>query len=387
MLSAHIKQDGLKNLRFVEIKIDNMYREEHAFRKIQKDMKSGSLPRILLLCGREQFLVEWARNRIVDLNIEKASRVLDLTIIDEQDPSSWINNIQNSSQSGNKMHTVDIVIENCETLPLFSPKKIVIWKEPKLLSSGDKQDGKNSDVSRLCDYMDKIPETTILIITAQSIDNKKKIAKSITKNGAIYNFDQLERSDLINFADKRFRAGNVPVPGRVMNYLIEKTGYYNKESDYNLFIFSNDIQKMIAMADGGELTEEIVKDTVESDLETFVFSLMNSISEGRKDRAFTLLHNIVSDSSDVLRLVALIVGQFEVMYSVKELYENRVPDRIIAEKTGVSEARIRALRPFVTKNSLAKLKANLEYAYEIDRNIKTGLLPYSLALEMFVAKL
>ena len=70
MLSAHIKQDGLKNLRFVEIKIDNMYREEHAFRKIQKDMRSGSLPRILLLCGREQFLVEWARNRIVDLNIE-----------------------------------------------------------------------------------------------------------------------------------------------------------------------------------------------------------------------------------------------------------------------------------------------------------------------------
>ena len=361
----------------------NKYKEEHAFKTLQKDLKSGELTRVVLLCGKEQFLIEWGRNQIIGKYVEQASKVLDLTMIDEQESMRELS--QGSSYGPNSI--TDYIIENCETLPLLSKKKVVVVRDTKLLNSSEKHGGKNSELSRLCDYLPKIPESTILVFISSSVDKKKKLPKAIAKNGKIYDFDQLDRKELISFADKRFRTGGVSVSSRTMDFLINETGYYNKESDYDLFTFSNDIVKMIALSENGVLTEQIVKDTVEKDIETFIFSLMNSISEGRKDKAFELLHNIVSESVDVSGLTAMIVGQFEIMYSIKELLEARIPDRMIIEKLDMNEYRFKVLKPFVSKYSKERLKDALKLSYEIDKNIKMGLLKPSLALEMFVARI
>lgn len=349
--------------------------QEHAFRVIQRDLK-GELPPVILLCGKEQFLVDWALKQIISANIEDASRVLDLTVID-----------QDSEQASGKGNLFTRIIESCETLPLLSKKKIVVVKDEKILDSADRSQSKNSELNQFCDYLETIPTSTILVFASTSVDRKRKIPKAIIKNGKIYDFEQLDRRELISFADKRFRAAGISVPSRTMEFLIDETGYYNKESDYDLFTFSNDITKMIALTEDGVLSERTVKDTVESDIETFIFSLMNSISGGRKDKALELLHNIASDKSDVSLLVSMIVSQFEVMYSIKELMEERVPDRIIVEKLGIKDARLRALKSFVSGYDARKLKKGLEYAYEIDRNIKTGLLKPMLALEMFISNL
>ncbi len=347
-------------------------KEEHAYKIIQKDLKGDNLPSVILLFGKEQFLVEWARKQIVGKYVNSASSVLDLTIIDEEDT---ITNI------------VETIIESCETLPLLSTKKVVIVNNTQLLKSSEKQDSKSSELNRLCDYLTNIPDSTCLIFVSDSVDKKRKLPKAIQKNGKLYDFNQLDRKELISFAEKRFKGAGIKVPSRTMDYLIDTTGYFNKESDYDLYTFSNDITKMIALAEDGLLRDSDIKDTVESDVETFIFTLMNSISEGRKDKAFSMLHNIVSDRNDVSGIVAMIVGQFEIMYSIKELLNDGAPDRIIVEKLNIKEARLRILKPFISKYSLPELKRALISAYEIDRNIKTGLLTPLLALEVFVSKL
>ena len=355
------------------------YKEEHAFRIFQKDLKDSALPGVLLLCGKEQFLVEWAKNQIISKYIDPVSKVLDLTIIDEDGTNEM-------SQSGSSS-PANYIMENAETLPLISAKKVVIVRDSKLLQSSEKAEGKNSDLSKLCEYLSNLPGSTLLVFTASSVDKKKKLPKSISKYGKVYDFDQLDRRELLSFADKRFKAAGISVPGRTMEYLVDETGYFNKESDYDLFTFSNDITKLIALSENGTITEKDIKDTVEKDLETFIFSLMNCISEGKKEKAFELLHNIVSDRTDVSGLVAMIVSQFETMYSVKELMEDRVPDRLILEKTGINEYRLKMLKPFISKYTAKKLRSDLELAYEIDRNIKTGLLKPILALELFIARI
>ena len=34
-------------------------KKEHAFITIEKDLKSGKIPRVVLLCGSEEYLIEW----------------------------------------------------------------------------------------------------------------------------------------------------------------------------------------------------------------------------------------------------------------------------------------------------------------------------------------
>ena len=349
------------------------YQEEHAFRKIQKDLKNGSLSSVLLLCGKEEFLVQWAKERIIEQYIEPASKVLDLTVIDEDE-------LQGVS-------LLDAITENCETLPLLSRKKVVIVKDTKYLRQSEKQEGKNSAFSKFCDYLNNIPETTMLIFTAGAVDKKFKLPKTIAKIGTLYDFDQLDRSDLIAFASKRFKTGNISVSREAMNYLIDKTGYYNKESDYNLYGFNNDITKMIALSNGNSLTNEVIDETVVKDIETFIFNLMNSVSEGRKDKAFVMLNNIIGDRGDASGVIGLIVNQFELMYAIRELIDDKVPNRMIVEKTGINEVRLKILMPYIMAFQTSKLKEILMLAYDIDRSIKTGLLSSSMALEMFVSRM
>ena len=343
-------------------------KEEHAFRIIQRDIKTDSLERVLLLCGKEQFLVDWSRGELIKKYINQSSRVLDLTIIDDEDIAAG--------------SIVSRIIESCETMPLLSSKKVVVARDLKILNSGE-----SSDINELCSYIPNIPETTLLIFTSGNADGKRKLPKTISKYGKVYNFGPLDKKELISFADKRFRAEGISVSGAIMNMLIDETGYYNKESEYDLYRFSNDIKKMIALSEDGVLTEETVMASVEGDMDKFIFSLLNSISEDRKDKGLQLLHNIVGDRNDVTGLIALIVGQFELMYSIKQLLDNRIPDRIIVEKLGIKEARLRILKPYIVRFGIDRLRKNLELAYEIESNIKTGLLKPTLAMELFVSRL
>ena len=55
------------------------YREkEHAFITIEKDLKGGKVPRVVLLCGSEEYLIEWYAQTLIHRYVSDACRALDL---------------------------------------------------------------------------------------------------------------------------------------------------------------------------------------------------------------------------------------------------------------------------------------------------------------------
>ena len=355
--------------------------KEHDFRRIQRFLRgnSGSFPRVILLCGTEGFLIDWAKKEILSKFVSPASKALDYISIDEAELKD--------------MSLVEAIEESCNTYPLLSERKVVVVNNPKMLSQGkynkktkSKAEGVSPDTKRTIEIMETMPESTILIFISQDVDKRKKIVREIAGKGEIFDFQQLERNDLTGFAQKRFQANGVTITRDLMNYLIEKTGYYNKESDYNLFTFSNDLVKICALSEES-VTKEAIDNTVESDAETFIFDLLDCMSRGKKDRALLLLNNIVGETDDISYYTAMIVGQFEIMYSAKELKDNGVPDRIVIQNIGVNEYRYQKLLPYINKFSKDKLAQILMNAYNIERNVKKGILRSKMALEYFVGSI
>ena len=139
--------------------------------------------------------------------------------------------------------------------------------------------------------------------------------------------------------------------------LIEATGYFNKESDYRLFNFENDIQKVIAHSDGSKVTEQDIERTVSGDLDTFVFDMLDGISSNQKDKAFQILYNMLHSGSDPFSIIGAIVSQFELMLSVRQLREDGLDLSAMHKKLGSSEYRIKKLIPYANKYSVEKLEA------------------------------
>ena len=344
--------------------------KEHAYRRIQRELDSGKLPGVVLLYGREQYLVDWAIDRAISLYINPAAKAMDYTFIDEDD-------LENQSFS-------DAVIVASETLPLFSEKRVVVVRASKAFM-GDA----GRDAEKVAAYIKDTPDSTLLIFRGIDVSAKKKLPAAIASCGRLYEFDGLPREDLISFVAKRFKGAGLDIPNSVMRIVIEETGYFNRDSDYNLYTLNNDVTKMIALARAegiSTLTEEIARQTIEGDIESSSIDFMNFLSAGDKDKAFKLLNNILDEDNDAFGLIGFMVSQFELILGIRQLMDAKVAPSIVQSKINIPKWRYDKLRPYAERMSETKIKNILKKIYEIDRNIKTGTLTGRLAIEIIIAE-
>ncbi|NLD18779.1 MAG: DNA polymerase III subunit delta [Clostridiales bacterium] len=346
---------------------------EHAFVTIEKDLKAGNIPRLVLLCGKEEYLINWYSEVLIKHFVSDASVVMDLISIDEAHLS------------------LEGITEGLETVRLMSERKVVYL--PDFLPA----EGKNvktfadEDVKGLVAYMEDIPEGSMLLMSVfeqEGIRGRKStIRKAVEKYGRVYDFTALNDKQLKSFIEKRLKtAGKIYMPSVVSN-IISSSGYGNKSIEYNLFNLENDLRKIIAYSSGDEITVADVASVLTSSPENNVFAMLDAIGRNRKDDAFRLLHNLLESGVAVYKLLALITGQIELLLETKELKEEGKSLGEIRQILGGHEFRIKKAASLTGQYTTAKLRQMLSSAYEVDGNIKSGLLEGSLALEYFIAKI
>ena len=346
-----------------------MYRKaavKHSFKVFSENLKTGNIEKVILMHGVEQYLVKWAVETLVKKYVNPAVKSMDYVLLDDDASCSQ-------------------VMEAAETFTMFSERRIVWVRDFKPLT-GDSPRGYNKEeIKELADYLQSSNDNTILIFSAEEIKASAVLITAIKKAGQVYDFAPIDKPDLVSFARKRFNVAGIDVTPAAVNALIDATGYYHKESDYRLFHFENDIQKIIAHSDGMRVTEKDIMETVSGDMDTFVFDMLDAISNHQKEKAFSVLYNMMHGGSDAFSIIGAIVSQFEMMLSVKQMREEGLDLAAIRKKLGGSEFRIKKMLPYVNKFTVTKLKETLSAIYQVDRNIKTGLLEPQLALEMFIA--
>lgn len=351
----------------------NTRKKEHAFQAIGKDVKAGVIPNLVFLCGEEQYLVHWAAELLTKTYINKACESLDFTKLD---PDNL---------------TVDQIKESCETLSMLSQRRVVLIPELPAASGKKSRSFSESDEKELMEYFAEIPETCLLIITAGKPDGKNrkkiKLQDAAEKYGAVYDFTPLTGAQLKSFVVKRFKNAGKVCRNSVIDMLITDSGYGNKEIEYDLYNLENDIRKIVAHSSGTEILPEDVEKTISTNLETNVFAMLDAISRNRKDEAYRLLHNLLVSGESVFGLLSLITSQLELILEVKEMREEGMSAGQIQKLLGVHEFRVKKAMSVTEKYSVSQLKKILSKAYEIDGNIKSGLLEQSLALELFIAQI
>ncbi|MEG0829744.1 MAG: DNA polymerase III subunit delta [Anaerovoracaceae bacterium] len=351
----------------------DLKKKEHAFQQIGKDIRKEDISNILLLCGEEQYLVHWSMELIINKYVDEAYASLDVTKLE-----------------GERL-TMENIKESCETLSMFSRRRIVILQDfPPAI--GEKLTGfSDKDEADLIEYIQDVPDSSILIITgntSQKKDRKKpKIETAIGKVGKVYNFEPLMGQQLKAFIIKRFKNSEKFCRESVLRVLIEDSGYTNKDIEYNLYNLENDIKKIIAHSKGDEIIASDVALTISTNMETNIFAMLDAISRNRKDEAYRLLHNLLVSGEGVYKLLALISSQVELILDVKEMREEGKDPKQIQKRLGIHEFRVKKALGFSGRYSIKELKLILTKVYEIDGHIKTGLLEPNLALELFIAEI
>lgn len=345
-----------------------------SFNAFISDFKGDKAGNVILMYGPEQYLVKWAVDLIKNKYVEPAVEEMDYVVIEDENEDP------------------DRIIEACETFSMLSDKRVVWVRNYKPITTKNTPKGFNGEaLERLADYLKNINPKTVVVFSAEEVASKEVIADSIKKAGTYYDFVQLSDRELRSFAAKRFRKEGIEISSYLMSQLIKATGYGNKESDYRLYNFENDIRKVIAHSSGNVVTEEDIKEAVSGDNDTFIFDLIDGISGNNKKQAFEVLHNRLRvDAYDTQRMIGTIVSQLELMYEVKEFQESEdgpgTADEI-SKYTKANVYRVRNIMRYDSRYTREKLRNMLTGIYRTHISIITGVMGAQMALELFVAEI
>lgn len=331
--------------------------EEHAFRRMQADLNNDALKNILLFYGPEDHLIRWSEEKVKERYINPAVEMFDFVKMD-----------------GNECAAGDIR-SACETMPMMSEKRVVIIED---------FDTAGEYAEDMVEYFGEFPDFTVLMLISKAPDKRRKLFKTIQKYGAEYEFGRLDMPQLKSFIIKRLRASGKPFDADVPAVIAEASGYYDKDSDYTLDNLINDIAKIISHS-GERIIPEDVDETISGNEERDVFAFADALASERKGEALELLSVLLSYGENEFKLLGLICAQFETMLLVNEMRADGLTTKTMHDMTGIHEFRIKKSLPLAQRYTASRLRHILMKAYEVDRNIKSGLSEPRTALELFTA--
>jgi len=343
--------------------------KQHAYREIENDLKSEELKNVVLLFGKEQYLVKWAVDSILKKYINDECKAFDFFEIHSEHA------------------TLSKIVESCETLSLFSEKRVVLLSDFILISGEKLKNISDDDEKKLVEYMKEVPDTCILIIASENADKRKKLYKEISSCGGVYEFESLDERSLRGFVEKRFALTGKKIRASVMDEFINHSGYFHKEADYTLYNLANEINKIAAHSNDEEVLLSDVLAVVSGDIETNVFAMIDAASRNKKDEAFRMLYNVLGSGGNIFQILALLASQFEIMLEVKEMREEGKSIAQMQSILNIHEFRIKKAMSVCDAYSVSQLKDILQRIYQVEKNIKTGLMEQTLAFEVMLSQI
>lgn len=356
--------------------------EIHAYRRMNDELRNGSVSNVLLFYGIEDYLVRWAVNAVRNRYVSEAAEMFDFTKLD----------------AGTA--TAEDIISACETVPMLSERRVVLLTDvdaggsrsrkdeghDQADDSGDLQEmSGDNKLDRIAEYIADFPESAELVMTCSGMpDKRRKFFKAVKKYGEDYDFARLDRNALTKFAEKRFRMLGCECDRNTLSMLIDVSGYFDRDTDYVIDRLVNDIEKAAAHS-GGHVTREDITEAVSGNENIRVFDFTDSMLQGRKGRSLHLLEAMLENNENEFRLLGLICSQFETILKVSEMRAVGMSQRQIAAQLHIHEYRVRLAWESGQRYRAADLRHILMKAYEIDRKVKSGEFDMRTALELFVS--
>ena len=370
-------------------------KSEHAFKGFAADMKKGLEAPVIFMYGVEEYLIEWAAGLIARRFVGAGAADTDF----ERPDGATV--------------SLEEILESCETFSMFSEKRVIWVRDFQPLLQDNAKGFGERQLKALEAYMDQPNDRTVLIFSSARVINdpkdrrekKTKLDKLLLKKAKCYDFCPLDRKALRAFIEKRIATAGAAISRDDVEYLIDTTGYFHKDTDYRLMNLEADLAKITGLAhEGGATTvptqgasgvpsapavvnRQIIDRAILGDMETYVFDFLDHLAMNRKSEAFTILSNMMADGNDVFGLLGLMVSHFELVTEVKELREAGMDPLGISKELSIHEFRTKKALASANRVTLEKLKSILVQLYDIDAQVKQGNIDGRLALELFIGRI
>lgn len=332
---------------------------------LKEDIKNKKIRNIYLFYGVEEYLKKYYTDTIEKILVNEDMKTLNVITLEGK--------IEDRK-----------VIEACETMPVFSERKVVVVKNSGFFKSkkksGEQVREETPQNKELETYLRNIPDHVCLIFYETEINKNLKILNVIKNNGLIVEFPFQKPADLVKWVVKVFRSYGKDIGNIAASRLVDSC-----EQAMNDIL--NEIEKVVLyIGDRTKVTENDVEIICTKSIKSRIFDLTDAIVEKNGIRALKFLDDMLALKEPVLKIFYMITRQFRQILEMKLLMEEGMGSVEAASRMGVTAYTAGKLSKQARNFTVKKLKDALEESLMLDAAIKNGRLEDRTAVELLIAK-
>lgn len=296
---------------------------------IDKYNKNG-LPRVLLIFGEEEFLVDEALDKIVSSAKEQSA--FDFEMIDGRET------------------TPERIVDSCMTFPFISTTRTVVVRHFDEMFSG-RASKKNDEKTSLGRYLLQPLDTTTLILvgapdsanglqSAKKSGQKAKLDKiskaikfpfsSIFEHHEWIEFPKVWESDFADWVQSRMKTDGYKISPDAVELLVSQTNPALRD-------LANELDKLkIYLKDKKNITIEDVTAVVGTSRSFNVFELQKAV--GRRDLPLSLviIENMLATDRQEMLIMTMLTRYFLTLWKLTEAAKTTTNQYALAGQVGVS---------------------------------------------------
>ncbi|WP_164995812.1 DNA polymerase III subunit delta [Miniphocaeibacter massiliensis] len=277
----------------------------------------------------------------------------------------------------------NLINQNLETLPFFDESKIVIVDNLDLTKNSISS--KNNEFELLTKYLDNIPTSSILIINSYNEKVfKGKLYKKIEKVGEIKNIKKLNSQELFNYIYNKLVENKVIASKKVINYIIDKSAYLNKDLNKNLFDLNNELVKIYKNKKNSEVLAEDIDELFTNSFETNIFKLTDAISGKKSSEAMRIYFELINNSSDPFQIFYMVLRTLRNILIVKECERLNIKASTASKKYSISTYEINKIKSKLKYWKYNEIKRAFHLSYETEVELKSSSIKPELTIEKYI---
>ncbi|GAA3521793.1 DNA polymerase III subunit delta [Aquimarina addita] len=250
-------------------------------KQIVTDIKNGNFKPIYFLMGEEAYY------------IDRISEYIEENILTEDEKSF------NQVVLYGRDVTIDEIVSNAKRYPMMAEHQVVIVKEAQDLSRS---------IEKLADYAENPQPTTILVCCYKykKIDKRKKLYKTVAKNGVIYESKKMYENQVADWIRKVLAGAKYSIEPKAAQMLVEFLGT-------DLGKINNELNKLkLIIPKGEQITADQIEENIGISKEFNNFELRKAV--GTKDvvKAHRIINYFAQNPKDnpLVVTISLLYGFF-----------------------------------------------------------------------------
>jgi DNA polymerase III subunit delta len=333
--------------------------------EIRRKINQKNIAPIYLLYGTEAFLINETKQLILDSLLKEDELDFNFSAYDlEETP-------------------IEAAIEDAETFPFLGERKVIFIHNPVFLTAEKTKAKVEHNLSRFEAYIKEPAPYTVFVVSApyEKLDERKKIVKELKRQAEVVEAKKLTEPELKTWIRDRAKTNAIDIDPAAIEQLLALVGT-------NLFMISSELEKLaLYAADERRIDVELVESLVARSLEQNIFSLIEKVVQRKLDEALRIYYDLLKQNEEPIKILALLAGQFRLIYQVKELSRRGYGQQQAAGLLKTHPFRVKLALGQAAKFTDEELSSIMNFLAEADYQMKTGGMNKSLLIEMLLFRL